>query len=76
MMQDMTSTLTKDQFDAFLNLASALSPENLHCDGEITQAQAARKYKALKKQWSALEKEVGRTVTEDELWSSYASRRR
>jgi len=26
-------------------LSSELSPENLHCDGEISQAQAQRKYR-------------------------------
>lgn len=33
---------------------SALSPENLHCDGEISRAEAASKYKFLKKAEASL----------------------
>lgn len=38
----------------FGNLDNELSPENLHCDGEISNAQAQAKYKYFK----AVEKEL------------------
>ena len=39
--------LTPELYQKFLNLSCALSPENLHCDGEISAAQARAKYRAL-----------------------------
>ncbi len=38
-------TLTTDQAnDLYETIDCGLSPENLHCDGEITRAQAQQKY--------------------------------
>jgi hypothetical protein len=53
--------------EKFMRLTNELSPENLHCDGEISRAEANRKYKRLMKEWHALEAQVGRTVTEYEV---------
>jgi len=39
-----------------------LSPENLHCDGEISHAQAMKKYKILMAERNKLEKELGEKV--------------
>ena len=37
--------LSQANADELMNMvASELSPENLHCDGEISQAEAQRKY--------------------------------
>lgn len=47
---------------------NALSPENLHCDGEISRAAAMRKKKVLDAQRRDLVKELGREPTFDELW--------
>ena len=47
-------------------LDSDLSPENLHCDGEISQAQAMKKYRALSKVAEQLIK-LDPTVTVEEL---------
>jgi hypothetical protein len=47
----------------------ALSPENLHCDGEITRAQARTKERALTTQRAKLVKELGRTPTDSEIWN-------
>lgn len=47
----------------FFELACRLSPENLHCDGEISAAEANKKYKELRQLWVALELEYGRAVT-------------
>ena len=48
-------------------LDSDLSPENLHCDGEISQAQAMKKYRALSKAAEQLLK-LDPTVTVEELY--------
>lgn len=56
---------TKKRFE---NLVGELIPENLHADGEISPAQAMRKYRRLKAEWQQLETRVGRKVTEDEVW--------
>ena len=55
-------------FDKFLDLASDLSPENLCCDGEASKTYIAQKLRRIKKEWKALENQVGRKVTEDEVW--------
>ena len=39
----------------FQILECRLSPENLHCDGEISMSAARRKYKELMNVWDALE---------------------
>ena len=45
-----------------------LSPENLHCDGEITAAQAQTKYRKIMREWRALEDLLGRSVSEDYMY--------
>ena len=41
----ITFPLTQAEVNSIAGgLDSALSPENLHCDGEISQAEAQRKY--------------------------------
>jgi len=52
----------------FEDLLYKLSPENLHCDGEISNSEAQRKYVKLMKAWKRLERQVGRTVSEEEVW--------
>lgn len=59
----LSAELTK----AFSDLACRLSPENLHEDGEISQAQANRKYRQIMKEWKELEKQAGRKVAESEF---------
>lgn len=49
-----------------------LSPENLHCDGEISRSQAARKAVALNARLRELFREIGRKVSEDEAWRSHS----
>lgn len=53
----------------FSSLACDLSPENLHCDGEISVTEARRKERKLLKRWRECEKELGRKVGEDEVWN-------
>lgn len=54
-----------EQFD---HLACELSPENLCCDGELRGRALTAKKAKLDAQWKALEKKLGRTVTEEEVW--------
>jgi hypothetical protein len=49
-----------------------LSPENLHCDGEISRSAAARKAVALNARLRHLFQEIGRKVSEDEAYRSYS----
>ena len=67
--------LSNELLPRFLSLASQLSPENLHCDGEISRAAAHRKYVKLRKEWNRLEKEAGRIVSEDEVWALHMKNR-
>ena len=61
--------MTQEQKNKFSRLACQLSPENLTCDGELSNAQVRIRYRQLMKEWNALEREVGRTVTEEETWN-------
>ena len=45
-----------------------LSPENLHCDGEITSSAGRRKEIRLNRELRAMEKELGRMPTDNEIW--------
>lgn len=54
--------------DKFLDLACQLSPENLCCDGELPPAQVRIKHARLMREWASLENQVGRKVTEEEIW--------
>jgi hypothetical protein len=61
--------LTQEQKDRFLELSGALSPENLCCDGMLPRHQVIKRARALHKEWAALEKMVGRKVSEEETWT-------
>lgn len=63
------TALTNELKNKFINLACALSPENLSCDGELPATQVRKRYTQLKREWGKLERELGRTVTENEVWS-------
>lgn len=52
----------------FLQLASDLSPENLHCDGEISRAAAERKRKTIMAEWRKLEAKAGQRIDEDDAY--------
>lgn len=61
---------TPAQYEALLDLACQLSPENLCCDGELPKAEVAKRYRALVVKWQAIEKDVGRTISEGEVWAA------
>ncbi len=58
----------KEILNDFAGLACRLSPENLCCDGEISRAEVNRRLRQIQKEWKALEKELGRVVSEDQVW--------
>jgi len=60
--------VSQEQRNKFLGLCSELSPENLCCDGEISMTQARARERQIKREWRQLEEEVGRKVTQDEVW--------
>jgi hypothetical protein len=56
----MTFPLSRDDAEKIVyNLEGDLSPENLHCDGEISNAEAQRKYSYYMKVYAELEAHVG-----------------
>ena len=57
----------KEILNDFTGLVCRLSPENLCCDGEISQAEVNRRFRQIQKEWKALEKELGRVVSEDQV---------
>ena len=57
---------TKDRKEIARYIDSALSPENLHCDGEISPSAAMAKYRKLKQVAEQL-KELDTSVTFYEL---------
>lgn len=55
----------------FVELAGELSPENLHCDGERSAAEAARIGRLLKKEWAKLETQIGYQVTDQMVYEDF-----
>lgn len=68
----MTET---ELMNALVNLASRLSPENLTCDGELSKRQVQIRLRQIKAEWKDLEKQLGRSITEDEVWRWYMQNR-
>ena len=60
--------LTDHVKGGFIRLAGELSPENLSCDGECSDAEVRQRRSNIMRQWKELERRAGRTVTEDEAW--------
>ena len=58
----------EQQQHAFIQMACELEPERLYCDGERSKTDANRVYKRIMKEWKALEKVVGRTVDQYEVY--------
>jgi hypothetical protein len=67
---------TEEIMDNFNSLACRLSPENLCCDGELSKTQVQKRFAQIKKEWKALEKEIGHTVTEDEAFQHFLMKHR
>ncbi len=58
----------KEIMSDFGDLCCSLSPENLSCDGEISPSAAQMRYMTLMAQWHKLENELGRKVSESEVY--------
>jgi hypothetical protein len=54
----MLKIINEKYFRKFETLACQLSPENLSCDGEADPRWVQQQYKALKKEWAQVEKEM------------------
>lgn len=63
--------LTRELKDKFVNLASELSPENLCCDGELSQCEVNRKHKRIMQEWRKLEVQAGCEFSEEEVWGFF-----
>jgi hypothetical protein len=63
--------IDKKSFTEFFNLLMELEPENLWMDGEASKAEVKRREKNILLRWSGLERTVGRSVSQDEIWKMY-----
>jgi hypothetical protein len=60
---EVTLPLSPSDVDNVIDsLAMNLSPENLHCDGEITRAQAQTKYNFYMRVHRDLERHTGKAI--------------
>ena len=59
----------EEHMECFSVLSNELSPENLHCDGEISRSAAMKKYRALMAEWKEVEKHLGSKISEDEVYA-------
>ena len=66
-----TGRAEKEILNDIGSVYGALSPENLHCDGEISHSAAMAKARHLNGRLKALFKELGREVSEYEAWNSF-----
>ena len=70
----MSTTYRRPEKEILSDIGSvygALSPENLHCDGEISHSAAMARARHLNGRLKALFKELGREVSEYEAWNSF-----
>ena len=69
--QSQSATASRPEMDILKDISSVyggLSPENLHCDGEISHSAAMVKYRRLNGQLKTLFRELGREVGECESY--------
>jgi hypothetical protein len=52
-----------------MDLVCELSPENLSCDGELSQDQVKTRRKVLMQAWRDIEATIGMMVTEEMVWA-------
>ena len=64
----MKTMNTEEIWAKLRSLTMQLSPENLHCDGEISRSQANARRREIMKQWKECERELGHKVTEDQVY--------
>lgn len=70
--------LTKQQLESFERLYLRLEPENLTCDGEASRTEVMYRERQIKREWKALELQVGRKVSHSEveslIWEAWRKR--
>jgi hypothetical protein len=54
----------------FSDLTYRLSPENIACDGEISNGEADSRYSQAMREWEALERKLGRKVSECQVYDA------
>jgi hypothetical protein len=59
--------LSKEHFEAFERLYLRLEPENLTCDGEASRTEVMHRERQIKREWKALEAQVGHKVPYDQI---------
>jgi hypothetical protein len=59
--------LSKEHFEAFERLYLRLEPENLYEDGEASRSVVLWKERQIKREWKALEVQVGHKVPYDQI---------
>jgi hypothetical protein len=64
----MTKRTDQQILNDLRSIENALSPENLHCDGEISRSAAMTKQRKLMAQQKALHRELGRVPSDRELY--------
>lgn len=67
---------TVEIMDDFNDLTCRLSPENLTCDGELSRTEVNRRLAQIRKEWKALEKEIGYKVSEEDVFQHYLMKNR
>lgn len=71
--------LSTEAYGKFLEVYTALSPENLTCDGELSRTEVRKRYDQLQKQLAVLciEYNIDKQVaTEDAVWGELQNRRK
>jgi len=66
--------LPKGLQQKFEVLVSELSPENLCCDGELSNQQVVHKLEGIRVEWQQLERLAGRRVSESEIEQLWVDR--
>jgi ribosomal protein L35AE/L33A len=69
-----TAPASRPEYEVMKDIHRAygnLSPENLSCDGELTQRQVATRRAAINRRLADLQAELGRRVSEDQAWAWY-----
>ena len=61
-MKKIGLALPWDYLQKFEALYFRLEPENLHMDGEATKSQVIQRERQIKREWKALEAELGHKV--------------
>jgi hypothetical protein len=67
----MNSVLTKQHrlYRMFLEIAKAMADDSLDNDGEFSNEDAQKRQRRLDSDWKYLERQLGRKVTQQEIWA-------